>query len=312
MSDRTGQPYQHFYYAPFGDPMVSQHVGTGSFNSPFRFNAKEFDEETGNYYYGARYYEPKSSVWMGVDALATSYPGMNPYNFVMGNPIMAIDPDGNDTTWAQNEEGEFVMIDYNVNPIKTWIYNNGFTYKYHTGTRESWSYDPSMVEGYNYNSPKNTSQLSGFELYCKAIKTFNPVFPQPDPLIEGSQKYADNVYNAWSAVGIILGTTELLAAGKALSYIHAMEVGGITFGVDGFLKNDVGQTPIQSMLIDKYGDERGNQIFNTLNLSFTLFSKTAQYEGLANATPETVNKVFLEWMYVNKELIDGMIQANDH
>jgi RHS repeat-associated protein len=96
VTDRTGQPYQHFYYAPFGDPMVSQHVGTGSFNSAFRFNAKEYDEETGNYYYGARYYEPKSSVWMGVDAKATKYPGMNPYNFVLGNPIMAIDPDGND------------------------------------------------------------------------------------------------------------------------------------------------------------------------------------------------------------------------
>lgn len=95
VTDRTGQPYQHFYYAAFGDPMVSQHVGTGSFNSAFRFNAKEYDEETGNYYYGARYYEPKSSIWMGVDALATSYPGMNPYKFTMGNPIMAIDPDGN-------------------------------------------------------------------------------------------------------------------------------------------------------------------------------------------------------------------------
>ena len=40
VTDRTGQPYQHFYYAAFGDPMVSQHVGTGSFNSAFRFNAK--------------------------------------------------------------------------------------------------------------------------------------------------------------------------------------------------------------------------------------------------------------------------------
>jgi len=99
VTDRTGQPYQHFYYAAFGDPMVSQHVGTGSFNSAYRFNAKEFDEETGNYYYGARYYQPKSSIWMGVDALATSYPGMNPYNFVKGNPIMAIDPD---SVWVDN------------------------------------------------------------------------------------------------------------------------------------------------------------------------------------------------------------------
>ena len=58
VTDRTGQPYQHFYYAAFGDPLVSQHVGTGSFNSAFRFNAKEYDEETRNYYYGARYYQP--------------------------------------------------------------------------------------------------------------------------------------------------------------------------------------------------------------------------------------------------------------
>jgi uncharacterized protein (TIGR02594 family) len=96
--------------------MVSQHVGTGSFNSNFRFNAKEFDEETGNYYYGARYYEPKSSIWMGVDALATSYPGMNPYNFVMGNPIMAMDPDGNSVDgWIEDRQTRKLHWDENVN-----------------------------------------------------------------------------------------------------------------------------------------------------------------------------------------------------
>ena len=94
VTDRTGQPYQHFYYAAFGDPMVSQHVGTGSFNSTFRFNAKEYDEETGNYYYGARYYDPKVSLWMGVDPLAEKYPSISPYAYVANNPINAIDPDG--------------------------------------------------------------------------------------------------------------------------------------------------------------------------------------------------------------------------
>jgi len=94
VSDRTGQPYQHFYYAPFGDPMVSQHVGTGSFNSDFRFNAKEYDEETGNYYYGARYYDPKVSLWMGVDPLAHKFPHQSPYMAMDGNPISKIDPDG--------------------------------------------------------------------------------------------------------------------------------------------------------------------------------------------------------------------------
>ncbi len=94
VSDRTGQPYQHFYYAPFGDPMVSQHVGTGSFNSDFRFNAKEFDEETGNYYYGARYYDPKVSVWLSVDPKAHWYLGHSPYNFSLNNPINLVDPNG--------------------------------------------------------------------------------------------------------------------------------------------------------------------------------------------------------------------------
>ena len=119
VSDRTGQPYQHFYYAPFGDPMVSQHVGTGGFNSAFRFNAKEYDEETGNYYYGARYYQPKSSIWMGVDALATSYPSMNPYNFVMGNPIMAIDPDGDTTHLFDYLTGDYLR--------KTDFHEEGFS-----------------------------------------------------------------------------------------------------------------------------------------------------------------------------------------
>lgn len=45
---------------------------------------------------------------MGVDALATSYPGMNPYNFVMGNPIMAIDPDGDTTDIYDSNTEELI------------------------------------------------------------------------------------------------------------------------------------------------------------------------------------------------------------
>ena len=159
VTDRTGQPYQHFYYAAFGDPMVSQHVGTGSFNSAFRFNAKEYDEETGNYYYGARYYEPKSSIWMGVDALATSYPGMNPYNFTMGNPIMAIDPDGNDPGGTPGDDSPIVLDEVTVTAtrlapppgFRNGIFHDGFYYGPTSdgvgkSTHNLWE---SIPEGYN-------------------------------------------------------------------------------------------------------------------------------------------------------------------
>ena len=72
--------------------LVDEHIN--SFNSPFKFNGKEYDEETGNYYYSARYYDPKLSIFISVDPLADKYPGWSPYNFCMNNPIYFIDPDG--------------------------------------------------------------------------------------------------------------------------------------------------------------------------------------------------------------------------
>src|SRR5699024_1905644 len=63
-------------------------------NSPYKFNGKELDDETGNYYYGARYYNPKWSIWLSVDPLAGDYPGWSPYNYTLQNPVKLVDPDG--------------------------------------------------------------------------------------------------------------------------------------------------------------------------------------------------------------------------
>jgi RHS repeat-associated protein len=95
ITDAGGYPYQYFYYTPFGESLITQHANTGGYSTSFRFNAKELDEETGNYYYGARYYNPKWSIWLGVDPLASERSWLTPYNFVSYNPIMRIDPDGN-------------------------------------------------------------------------------------------------------------------------------------------------------------------------------------------------------------------------
>ena len=51
--------------------------------------------DTGNFYYGARYYDPKISVWLSVDAMASKGPNITPYAFSHNNPVMLVDPDGN-------------------------------------------------------------------------------------------------------------------------------------------------------------------------------------------------------------------------
>ena len=64
--------------------------------TPYLFNAKEFDEETGLYYYGARYYDPRVSLWISTDILEEKNYGNSSYAYTY-NPITFIDPIGTDT-----------------------------------------------------------------------------------------------------------------------------------------------------------------------------------------------------------------------
>jgi len=102
----------------------------GSYDNPFKFNAKELDEDSGLYYYGARYYNPRLSIWYGVDPLAVYNPVMekefygdgqhnggvyfwgnlNPYIYTYQNPIRYIDPNGKQVEWNKhwNRTKEFL------------------------------------------------------------------------------------------------------------------------------------------------------------------------------------------------------------
>ena len=69
---------------------------------PYKFNGKEMDAETGLYYYGARYMNPVTSLWYGVDPLAEKYVSTGCYVYCIDNPIRLIDPDG--THWVEDNK----------------------------------------------------------------------------------------------------------------------------------------------------------------------------------------------------------------
>ena len=92
ITNLDGEVVQHIEYVPFGEVFVEER--NNIWNTPYLFNAKEFDEETGLYYYGARYYEPRLSLWMSIDPLSLDYPNMTTYAYCSNNPIMATDVDG--------------------------------------------------------------------------------------------------------------------------------------------------------------------------------------------------------------------------
>ena len=95
-------------YLPFGETLVEEHLN--SYNSPYKFNAKELDEETGWYYYGARYYNPKWSIWLSVDPLAVQAPSWTPYRYGFNNPVNHIDPNGLYEWRVNSETGKYKRI----------------------------------------------------------------------------------------------------------------------------------------------------------------------------------------------------------
>ena len=92
ITNLDGEVVQHIEYVPFGEVFVEER--NNIWNTPYLFNAKEFDEETGLYYYGARYYDPRVSLWISTDISEEKYPFSSTYCYAENNPIKFIDPDG--------------------------------------------------------------------------------------------------------------------------------------------------------------------------------------------------------------------------
>ncbi len=85
---------------PFGDGQAC----SGSIPDPHHFTGKERDAESGNDYFGARYYASASGRWLSPDWNAKEEPvpyakmddpqSLNLYAYLSNNPLKTTDPDG--------------------------------------------------------------------------------------------------------------------------------------------------------------------------------------------------------------------------
>ncbi len=93
VTDNNATVTQGFLYAPFGEITTEYNATFGNDIIPkYSFNAKELDEETGMYYYEARYYAPP--VFVSRDPLFEQKPWLSPYHYCSNNPTGRIDPSG--------------------------------------------------------------------------------------------------------------------------------------------------------------------------------------------------------------------------
>ena len=103
ITDARGEVTGHEEYFPSGETWVDQQSYG---ETPYKFTGKEYDSETGLYYYGDRYYDPRTSRWQSTDPQLASYLGgkpnggvqnsnnLNLYGYAAQNPERYTDPTG--------------------------------------------------------------------------------------------------------------------------------------------------------------------------------------------------------------------------
>lgn len=105
MTDVNGNLSEHLEYIPFGETWSQQQIGT-QVMPLYQFSSMEMDTETGLYYFGARYYDPRLTLWESPDPILDEYlngarndgfynpENLSLYMYCGYNPLILTDPDG--------------------------------------------------------------------------------------------------------------------------------------------------------------------------------------------------------------------------
>lgn len=93
--DKDGKPVQRYSYTSYGETKVELLQKNKKFiYNPYAFTSREWEEESGDYYLRARYYDPSSGRFLSEDPLYFKSGNPNFYSYVMGNPVSLTDPTG--------------------------------------------------------------------------------------------------------------------------------------------------------------------------------------------------------------------------
>ena len=286
ISDYKGDEYQRIEYTPYGESWVEKTQNTGLEWLPYKFTSKELDEETGLYYYGARYLDPKYSRWISTDPALGEYipaagkagsqnsanlPGMggvfnhingNLYHYAGNNPVKYTDPDGK------------AVVVY----LKYGLIGGNENEKY--AVRSQTYFEKTVFE---------KVQAQFYPIKDDDIVSLSYLLSGEHRIKEGSNSssFTDNALTAVSVVGGLKITKGLEKAGKI-----AGRIGRIKFGIGLFksYKSDIRNCAIEELTCDLFMHEMAsdsaesseklyNFAKNKINLLYESGNLTIDYDS---------------------------------
>ena len=126
MTDRDGNLVKHYGYRAYGDERYNGFPA--NFDVSNRFTGQILDDDTGLYYYGARYYDPGLARFIQADPIipddvTQNSQALNRYSYCFNNPLKFTDPSGNDPEETEEAKPKVVTtttqteVSKNKNPI---------------------------------------------------------------------------------------------------------------------------------------------------------------------------------------------------
>ena len=157
VTDAQQSVVQSFLYAPYGEIISEYNThAMGEAFPKYSFNAKELDEETGMYYYEARYYAPPT--FTSRDPMFEKYFWMSPYAYCANNPVKYVDPSGRDI-WDVNEEtGKVTRTEDKTKDVIRIVDNDGNVINDANGTPQTLTYDYGTIKHY-------TTKKNGYDVF---------------------------------------------------------------------------------------------------------------------------------------------------
>lgn len=193
VTDEDGSVHQSLEYFADGETWIDR-APTTPVNG-YLFNGKPFDAETGFYDYGQRFYDPRTSLWLGIDPALTDDAGKSVgrplYLAVSGfsgnNPAAYRDPDGRDFFWIHNN-----TIDYVAEPALRQDGNDFHAFAGVLGEREGAArilarLDSQMGNGPKYDWPLESGYgpLEKIPVLGRVVRASNAVWEAGEEHIEG-------------------------------------------------------------------------------------------------------------------------------